>query len=480
MQSAGDRLNAWRKALGAIETAEARIEAFENAADDISSYLARGLEKPVAADWLHDLATAHGLFETYNQDDVQAIIADAIARGDELERVPDITPSYSDSGQPIERPNGRANGKAKAPQILTKAQFISGFTPPNYLIDGMLQRRFVYALTGQTGHAKTAIALLLAELVCGANRQAMFGPHQVERGRVIYFVGENPDDIRMRVIGIDSLRGEDDKPLEDEIAYIPGAFNIGEMFTELARHAINVGGIDLVLVDTSAAYFLGNEELSNTQMGQHARMLRRLTELPGGPCVLVLCHPIKYVTEAAQLLPRGGGAFLAEMDGNLTVMRHDDNLIELHHGKIRGPGFEPLSFRLDRITTEKLVDSKGRQIPTVHAVPIGRADESNQQKRTREDEDRVLAALLNQPDASMAEIAELNGWTYNSGDPAKTRVKKAIDRIAAGAKPALLRKNRDRWELTDAGKDCARRAALDFNRAAELEAEAAKQARFEL
>jgi hypothetical protein len=206
-------------------------------------------------------------------------------------------------------------------------------------------------------------------------------------------------------------------------------------------------------------------------MGQHARMLRRLTELPGGPCVLVLCHPIKYVTEAAQLLPRGGGAFLAEMDGNLTVVRHDDNLIELHHGKIRGPGFEPLSFRLDRITTEKLVDSKGRQIPTVHAVPIGRADESNQQKRIREDEDRVLAALLNQPDASMAEIAELNGWTYNSGDPAKTRVKKAIDRISAGAKPALLRKNRDRWELTEAGKECARRAALDFNRAAELEAE---------
>ena len=46
---------------------------------------------------------------------------------------------------------------------------------------------------------------------------------------------------------------------------------------------------------------------------------RTLTTLPGGPCVLVLCHPIKHVSEPEQLLPRGGGAFLAEVDGNLTA-----------------------------------------------------------------------------------------------------------------------------------------------------------------
>jgi AAA domain len=469
MATAGDRLNEWRKAIAAMSTIEARIEAFENAANDIGTYIARGLEKPVAADWLRDLATAHGLFETYNEDDVQAIIADAIARGDALDRVPDYTPDYSDSGQPL----SQVNGKSSALRFLSQADFVAGFKPPNYLIEGMLQRRFIYALTGQTGHAKTAIALLIATLVGSADANATFGRHKVANGRVVYFVGENPDDLRMRVIGSNSQRSDD--PVTDQIWYIPGVFNIVEMHNAIGQHLVAIDGADLIIVDTSAAYFLGNDEISNTQMGQHARMLRRLTELPGAPCILVLCHPIKYVTEVAQLLPRGGGAFLAEMDGNLTVMRHDDNLIELHHNKIRGPGFEPMTFRLDRITTPKLVDSKDRMIPTVAAVEIGQADETSHTKKSREDEDRILAALLLLPDASMAAIAEHNGWVYGNGDPAKTRVKNAIDRIHANAKPALIRKNRQRWELTEAGKEAARRAALDFERQAAIDKERANQ-----
>ena len=81
-------------------------------------------------------------------------------------------------------------------------------------------------------------------------------------------------------------------------------------------YVTSIGGVDLVMVDTSAAYFLSEDENSNKQMGDHAKTLRRLTTLPGGPCVLVLCHPIKHAIEPAQLLPRGGGSFLAEMDGN--------------------------------------------------------------------------------------------------------------------------------------------------------------------
>src|SRR5262249_22238050 len=158
-----------------------------------------------------------------------------------------------------------------------------GFVPPDYLVDGMLQRRFIYALTGQTGHLKTAIALLLARLVSSADANpSFFGNHPVEPGRVVYFVGENPDDIRIRVIGADSKRDDDSN--QDRISFIPGVFNIAEMQDVLAVEMQKLGGVDLVIVDTSATYFLGNEELSNTQMGAHARMLRKLTELPGGPC----------------------------------------------------------------------------------------------------------------------------------------------------------------------------------------------------
>ncbi len=468
----GEGFAEWRKKLAGLSDIDEKARAFESAADDISRFVARGLDHVTATEWLTELATAHGLFVEFNSDDMQAIIAEAIERGQRVRIV-------SDSGEPLPEtgPNGKPVPYVK---FLSKADFVSGFKPPNYLVEGMLQRRFVYSLTGQTGHAKTAIALLLAQLVGSGDADATFGRHKVEAGRVVYFVGENPDDIRMRTIGADSQRRDD--PGKDQIFYIPGVFNIGEMFNAIGQAVIRVGGVDLVIVDTSAAYFLGNEEMSNTQMGAHARMLRKLTELPGGPCVLVLAHPIKYVTEAAQLLPRGGGAFLAEMDGNLTCVRHTDLLVELHHNKIRGPGFEPITFKLDRIQTAALVDARGRMMPTVRAVVTSEGEERYQHKHSREDEDRILAAILANPESSMSDLATKCGWTYPSGEPAKSRVQRGIERIDKTAKPKLLQKNRDRWELTEAGKTAARRAALEGERVAILQgaAEAALQSAFEL
>jgi RecA/RadA recombinase len=45
---------------------------------------------------------------------------------------------------------------------MSSAAFITGFTPPDYLIDGILQRRFIYAFTGRTGEGKTSVCLRLA------------------------------------------------------------------------------------------------------------------------------------------------------------------------------------------------------------------------------------------------------------------------------------------------------------------------------
>jgi AAA domain len=344
-----------------------------------------------------------------------------------------------------------SNGKGKLPHILSRAEFLKDFVPPDYLVDGMLQRRFIYSLTGQTGHFKTALALLIARLVACEDESASLGGHLVEKGRVIYFVGENPDDVRMRVIGSDSKRSDD--PSKDRISFIPGTFNIGELAHELAVEVDKRGGVDLVIIDTSAAYFLGQDEISNTQMGAHARMLRCLTKLPGGPCVLVLCHPIKHATDPSQLVPRGGGAFLAEVDGNLTIWRRDDVLIDLHHyGKFRGPGFEPMMFRSEKITTTKLTDKKGRLIPTVCIVPVSESEEREQAQAARSDEDTLLFALHTNADRSIADLARACGWLLQTGEPYKSKVQKLLDRLS---RQKLVTKSRDTWKLTEKGEKAA-------------------------
>src|SRR4029077_9766381 len=92
---------------------------------------------------------------------------------------------------PTEKPaDEKPNGKL----ALSSAEFVAGFTPPDYLVVGWLQRRFVYSLTAATGDGKTAVALLIALMV---SQGSALG-NKVKRGRVLYFAGENPDDVRMR------------------------------------------------------------------------------------------------------------------------------------------------------------------------------------------------------------------------------------------------------------------------------------------
>ncbi len=355
--------------------------------------------------------------------------------------------SFQSAQQQYENARNRRRDKFKQnaatimPPLLSLRDFLKDFVPPDYLIDGILQRRFIYSLTGQTGHAKTGLALLFAVLVGTPATNTMLGSHLIEHGRVVYFAGENPDDVRMRLIGM----GVD--PAATRISVIAGVFDIAAMFNRLAEEIGRLGPVDLIIIDTSAAYFLGDDEISNTQMGDHARMLRKLTEMPGGPCVLVLCHPIKHATDPSQLLPRGGGAFLAEMDGNLTIWRRDD-LVELHHNKIRGPGFEPMTFRIERVMTAELMDSKGRLIPTVKVVLASEHDEAAQKQNARNEEDQVLAALAEDPQRSMAELARACGWTWQTGEPAKSKVERVLKRLKTDKLVKLLR---GRWVLTSEG-----------------------------
>jgi hypothetical protein len=261
----------------------------------------------------------------------------------------------------------------------------------------------------------------------------------------------------MRMIADDAISGHDGNG--DRISIVPGVFDISKMRGLLERETRKLGGVDLVIVDTSAAYSLCDDENSNAQMGAHARMLRELVKLPGGPCVLVLCHPIKNATDPSHLLPRGGGAFLNEMDGNLTNWMQDWPLIELHwHGKIRGPGFEPVTFRLEKIKTQELVDAKGRQIATVRAVPISEDEQEIELKRVRSDEDRLLIAMQIHPGASYAKLAESCGWVSDKGTAAKSKVLRNFERLKEAG---LVEKKRDEWRLTKSGKEAAEKAVRE-------------------
>jgi hypothetical protein len=332
----------------------------------------------------------------------------------------------------------RRSGQCPA-EIISSNEFVSNFEAPEYLLDGVLQMRFCYALTAKTGGGKTAIALLLAYCV---SQNRSFDGRKVLKGRVLY------DDVRMRWLAMGEKLKFD--PAKANVHWLVGTkISLAADYLRIREKIKELGGVDLVIVDTGPAYFEGVDENANREMGDHARCLRELTTLEGGPCVLVLCHPVKNATDN-NLLPRGGGAFLNEIDGNIG-MTNDDGFARMFFdrevcGKFRGAEFEPFAFQLEKVTAQVLRDKNGMLLPTVIAKVIGEERMERMRKETEDEGMRVLRTLNDRPRATVAEIANFNHWRSKDGkQPLKSKVHRILKMLVH---EKYLTKTLNGWHLT--------------------------------
>jgi DNA-binding PadR family transcriptional regulator len=327
----------------------------------------------------------------------------------------------------------------------SSAQFVAGYVPPDYLIDGLLQRRYVYSFTAPTGSGKTAIAL---RIVVHVALGLPLADKEVEKGRVLFFAGENPDDVRSRWIKLCEEMKQDPDALD--VIFMPFTLDLSKNRQRIDEEAAEHGPFSLLIVDTSASYNTGNDENDNVQLGNHARMLRTFIDLPGGPCILVTCHPTK-TPNMESLLPRGGGAFLAEVDGNLVAIYDQSTRVAevTTHGKFRGPEFAPFFFKLVAGKSEKLVDTKGRSIWSVFARPISDTEMEATEAVGHSDQDDMLRAMLDKPGLSVKDLAEHLGWNTMDNKPNRTKVYRVLKELAKGK---LVEKRRDgHYVLTTKG-----------------------------
>jgi hypothetical protein len=307
--------------------------------------------------------------------------------------------------------------------IKSSADFIAGHVPPEYVVVGVLVRRFLYSFTGQTGAGKTCVTLRLA---ASTALGAMFAGRETKRCRVLYAAAENPEDVRMRWIALAQHMGFD--PAEIQVYFTEGTFKISRAAAKLRAEAEALGGaFGLVIVDTGPAFFEGDDENSRQQMGAHARLMRDLIAvIPGGPAVIVNCHPVKNAT-ADNLLPAGGGTFLNEVDGNLTCAKND-SLTELHwQGKFRGPEFAPMNFLIKTVTHQDIKDSDGRLLPTVICECLSDQAREEIAAAGRKDEDAILALIEADPKATLHKLAQAMGWKLHDGGPNRMKVKRCLD-----------------------------------------------------
>lgn len=328
-------------------------------------------------------------------------------------------PRGDDSRERANEQSGILHGANDNFELIPFHDFINDYEPPSYLIKGILQRNRLYSMTGLTGHGKTAVALAMSVDLARAGK------------RVIYVAVENPDDIQARlVLMVDRMNFD---PSEcPSFHFQKRAFSIPDAIEHVREKVKAIGGADLVVVDTGAAMLAHTaveDENSNLALLQFALHLRALTEIEGRPTVLVLMHPTKNCSRE-HLFPRGGGAFLNEVDGNLAIWANSDRTAaELTTcGKFRGPDFE-LHFAFEKATCDKLRSAEGDQIFSVWARQL--SEEEAQQVADKEGDDAqdLLDTMAASKGASIAQLAEYLGWLTPKAEPHKSRVQRAMKKL---------------------------------------------------
>ena len=330
------------------------------------------------------------------------------------------------------------------PLVLTAKQFADGFQPPAYLIDGILQRGYLCALTARTNHGKTAVAMYMAQ--CVARGQAMHS-HPVKGGTVLVLVGENSQDVRARFLVLAEAYSFNHETIK--MHFIDGVVDLAAKMPVIKAETDQIDDLKLVIVDTAAAYFSGDDSNSNSQQGAYARLLRKLTMLKGLPAVLVNCHPVKNAARD-NLLPLGGSAFLNEVDGNLTLWEEADKKVQLHwQGKFRGPDFEPLDFELRVAQSDRVHDEEGRLLPSIVAVPLARIALEASSGLLEADENAVMLAIYDEPTASLDRLATKCNFQLD-GRPQRSKVHRILKTLSDYKFVAKHR--RGKYRLTAKGR----------------------------
>jgi hypothetical protein len=308
---------------------------------------------------------------------------------------------------------------------------------PIWLVEGIIQRGNLYAVTALTNHGKTAICLLLGMCVASGRR---FAGKDVSPGGVLILCGENPDGFRSRLRATLAAMTLLPADVAGRVTVLPFALPLRLHLDQIKTEATARGEFAMVLVDTSVSFFTGDNEDDNLQARDHACDLRELVELPGHPAVIVNCHPTKSA-DRETLLPRGGGAFLNEIDGNLTVWAEGETAIFHWHRKKRGPDFDPIPFEFYGTTTEEC----GIQVPTVVAWPISEERALELKRERRKNENRVLVAMFDNPEGTFRKWAAACQWNPENALSRMYRTMKKLEEYK------LAEKRRGEWVLTSKG-----------------------------
>jgi hypothetical protein len=338
------------------------------------------------------------LAETFG-DDVAKYVAKWLGyRGQPGEQ----TNSTAQDHEPFIREDRGEESRPFVPRYKNLAAFIREYQPISYTLEGILPSGVFYFLTARRSTGKTAFLIASLFAIILGNKDIL--GVKVRKGRVAYIALENPTDLRMKLEVVRFHLAPAGVPLDDladMVTIIDARLPVSEIVEQLTVATEEFGPFQAVFWDTFQAGFQGDEFNDNAGILKYAQQLRTLTELPGRPSVLVAAHPTKNAGEA-ELIPYGGGSSINEADGNLTLWAEDGS-IKLHFNRVRGPEFEPLFYRIEKLSSPDILDDEDRQILLPVMRPVSNQDAEQHDKNEAGFDIDLIKAMAANPDGTQAE-----------------------------------------------------------------------------
>lgn len=282
------------------------------------------------------------------------------------------------------------------PKLKTLRELFKEYVPPDFVIEGVIQKGYLYTITGRSGHGKTVCFIRIGMDVALGNP---IGPHNSEKCNVAFFAGENPALVTNRLI----ILCEKENIAADDVPFYTysDTFKLDVGYQRVIEDAERIGGFGLIIVDTFSAYCRENniEENDNNAMGKWVKdVLRHLTHLPGNPCVVALSHPNrssgKTASSKEELIPRGAYATLGEVDGNITVWREGNAIeIDAHSEKFRGPPFQTIKMKMISALSDKYKDTKGKPMNEIYSAYTTDEEIEKEEERNENTDLTILRAM---------------------------------------------------------------------------------------
>lgn len=203
---------------------------------------------------------------------------------------------------------GDAGGIARRFRPVTADKF-GGRPHPGWHVKRLIPRSGLGVIFGASGAGKSFTAL---DVACAISRGVEWRGRKVRKGRVIMVVAEGEGGFTLRLQAYSTEYGV---PLTELPAIIAEAPNLIEApdVIELTKAIIEFGGADMIIVDTLAASFQGNEN-AGEDMGKviaHCKFLQRNT----GAFVWLVHHSGKDEAKGS----RGWSGLKAAMDVEMSV-----------------------------------------------------------------------------------------------------------------------------------------------------------------